>query len=193
MSNPNKNSGQRNGGQQGGQAQSGDQGAGLGEELDLSQEGDLRPDAGVARVDENLPTAVLLMQQMLEEANQTNRAQPKESTKHRNSLRRLVGAFRHLCTLRGEDFARAFVLFQEAARVREGVFHPTLRNSALELATAGAEREAMTIFLNLVVRYARANPGSKANFAANNNVDRLLAVISDEELRGLMAEAFGAQ
>ena len=51
----------------------------------------------------------------------------------------------------------------------------------------------MTIFLNLVVRYARANPGPKANFAANNNVDRLLAGISDEELRGLMAEAFGAQ
>ena len=193
MSNPNKNSGQRNGGQQGGQSQGTDQGAGLGEELDLSQEGDLRPDAGVARVDENLPTAVLLMQQMLEEANQTNRAQPVEGAKHKTALRRLLGAFRHLCTLRGEEFSRAFVLFQEAARERDGVFHPTLRNSALALAAPGAEREAMTVFLNMLVRYARANPQQKATFAGNNNVDRLLAVISDEELRGLMAEAFGAQ
>ena len=183
MSNPNKNNGQRGGQQQGDR---------LPEQIDTLKE-QVRPDSNVDRVDESQSQAVVLMEQLLSEANETSRAQPKESTKHRNSLRRLLGAFRHLCTLRGEDFNRAVVLFQEAARVREGVFHPTLRNSALELAAAGAEREAMTIFLNLVVRYARANPGSKANFAANNNVDRLLAVISDEELRGLMAEAFGAQ
>jgi hypothetical protein len=194
MTNPNKNPDPRKGGQQNGQQQAGEQGAGLGEELDLSQQGgDLRPDAGVARVDEDQPTAVRLMQQMLEEANQTNRAQPFESAKHKTALRRLIGSFRHLCTLRGDDFNRAFVLFQEAAREREGVFHPILRNRALELATAGAEREAFTIFLNMVVRYARAKPQQKAAFAANNNVDRLLAVIADDELRSLMAEAFGAQ
>lgn len=185
MSNPNKNNGQR-GGQQGGR-----QDGSLPEKIETLEQ--TRPDTDLLRTEEAQSRGVVLMEQLLSEANDTNRAQPKESAKHRNALRRLLGAFRHLCTLRGEEFTRAFVLFQEAARERDGVFHPTLRNGALEMATAGAEREAMTIFLNLVVRYARTGAGGKANFAANNNIDRLLAVIADEELRGLMAEAFGAQ
>lgn len=185
MSNPNKNGGNR---QQQTNTLQGQVSGELDQALDQS-----RPDAGVVREDEQLPRNVLLAQQLLEEANQTNRAQPFESPKHKNALRRLVHAFRHLCTLRGEEFERAFVLFQEAARVREGVFHPILRNAALSMANPGAEREALTIFLNMVSRYARSNPQQKSNFAANNNVDRLLSTIKDEELRSLMAQAFGAQ
>lgn len=58
-------------------------------------------------------TAVVLLKQLLDEANQVNRATDVFSSKATNGYRRLHAAFRTLMTLRGEEFARGFVLFQK--------------------------------------------------------------------------------
>ena len=140
-------------------------------------------------------SAVILLQQLLEEANQVNRATDVFSSKATNGYRRLHAAFRTLITLRGEEFARGFVLFQEAARAGrgDGIFHPMMQNRNLEFFQDQGERETFVVFLPLVTRYALAKDGQKASFAQNNRVDRLLERIVDEELAGLLADAFGVK
>lgn len=139
--------------------------------------------------------AVLLLKQLLEEANQISRAVDIFAPKTEAAYRRLHAAFRHLMSLRGEDFTRGFALFQEAARAGRpnGIFHPYMANQKLEFFQDAAERETFVIFMPLVTRYALAQDGQKAKFAQNNNVERLLSRIVDEELAGLLAEAFGAK
>lgn len=144
---------------------------------------------------EGLSQQVTLLKQYLEEANRLRRSVAMSSPEHATAFKRLLAAFRQLCSLRGVDFEQGFVLFQEAVREgrKDGIFQAGLRNRGLTLATDPAERETYTIFLNLIVRYAGVQGNKKASFAKDNNVDRLLIRVDNAELRALLGAAFGAE
>lgn len=165
-------------------------------ELDVQTRPELAPAPAPAPVPASVDSqALLLLKQLLDEANQVTRATDIFSTKATNGYRRLHAAFRTLMSLRGDEFPRGFALFQEAARAgrSEGIFHPLMQNRNLEFIQDLGERETFVIFMPLVTRYALAKDGQKAQFAQNNRVDRLLERVVDEELVGLLAAGFGVK
>lgn len=166
---------------------------------DTSTQNDARPAAAsaqptaVSTYSQDDQASVKLIAEMLDAAGNTvgrNKSPSKE--KAATAYSQLHNAFRNLFKLRGQAFLDGFSAFVSAVNTHpEGIFYLPLANQSLGDFSNASEREAFLVFINMVIRFARAK--DKANFAKVNNVARLSDRMSDPELRSLLRAAFLAE
>lgn len=117
----------------------------------------------------------------------------------KNEYLTLHAAFRTLMSARGDEFLNCFKVFirtmREAREGKDGMkpsaFSANVVGYNLNLFSDTNEGRAFIAFMVLASSYARTK--NNANFVREKNIDRLLNMLGDEELKKIVVDAFSGK